>query len=57
LLREEWIPEAIDLFEKQKELSLEIEEQFANEMTVITHDKRLSNHKRHQRMVQLIEKV
>lgn len=57
LLKEDWIPESIDLYEKQKMTSTKIEDQFGQEMQIITSDKRLSNHKRHQRLVQLIERV
>lgn len=37
--------------------STELEDQFSQEMKIITNDKRLSNHKRHQRLIQLIERV
>lgn len=57
LLKEDWIPESIDLYEKQKMTSTKIDDQFSQEMQIITSDKRLSNHKRHQRLVQLIERV
>lgn len=35
----------------------DIEEFFVNELTVLNFDKRLSNHKRHKRFIQLIDKT
>ncbi len=49
--------EAISLVEKSKIAAQDIEEFFTNEMLVLNNDKRLSNHKRHKRFAQLVEKV
>ena len=57
LVKEEWIPESMELYEKQKMAAKDTEEYYNNEMTLLTNDKRLSNHKRHQRLIHLIEKV
>jgi hypothetical protein len=49
--------EAISLVETSKMAAQDIDEFFTNEMLVLNNDKRLSNHKRHKRFAQLIEKT
>ena len=47
LIKEDWIPESMELYEKQKISARDVEEYYINEMTILANDKRLSNHKRH----------
>lgn len=51
------MPEAVNLVENSKMAAQNIEEFFVNELTVLLFDKRPSNHKRHKRFIQLVEKA
>lgn len=56
LLKEKWMPEATNLFEKSKQNG-DIHEFFRAELEILTHNKSISNHRRHRRFIQMIDKV
>jgi hypothetical protein len=56
LLQESWVEEAVNLVETSKLAARDVEEFFLNELSVLIYDKSLSNHKRHERFMQLVEK-
>jgi len=57
LIREDWTPEAMNLVEKAKAECKDLQDFFFYEMKVLIHDSHLATHKRHQRLIKLIEKV
>jgi len=57
MIKENWTEQAIQLTENSKEESQSMEEFFRNEMKILIYDKNLPNHRRHQRLLSLIEKV
>lgn len=57
MVRENWIPEAMHLVEQAKSDSNSIQEIFLYEMKVLMHDHNLATHLRHQRLLNLVEKV
>ena len=57
LVKERWTTEAVTLIEKSKADSSGLEEYFQNEMKILLHAHNLKSHHRHQRLMELIEKV
>ena len=58
LLRDKWIPEGITLKEKSiEENTNQIQHLFENELTVLQNDARISNHRRHKRFAQILDRA
>ena len=57
LVKERWTKQAVNLIEKSKANSASLEEYFQNEMKILMNAHNLQNHKKHKRLMELIEKV
>ena len=57
LVKERWTKQAVNLIEKSKANSATLEEYFQNEMKILMNAHNLQNHKRHKRLMELIDKV
>ena len=57
LVKEKWTKEAVNLIEKSKSDSASLEEYFQNEMKILMNAHNLKKHKRHHRLMELIDRV